>query len=135
MNELELTLQKILEKSIELAEQTGEFVIEQGSEVLQQFFLWHTVHAILGIVLSFILLTIGVFIPRIWGAKESFQSEYREDSINILGRHYDSSGSAIPVYFLLATASIAFLFTFCLNVYNLIFIIIVPKLYLLEYFL
>ena len=41
MNELEKQLSKLVEKGIEVAEQTGNFVIEQAPDLLQEFFRWH----------------------------------------------------------------------------------------------
>ena len=40
MENLENKVVEILTKSVELAEKTGEFVIDQGNEVIQQFFQW-----------------------------------------------------------------------------------------------
>jgi len=128
MTELEQTLQKILEKSIETAEQTGEFIVEQGTDLLQQFFMWHTIVHILGIFLSFLILVVGFLIPRLWGM--SSEDLYHK---KIMGRWYDMGGLSYA-YLTIFSFGCFSAVLFCLHVYKLIFILIAPKLYLLEYF-
>ena len=131
MNELEQTLQKILEKSLEIAEQTGDFVIEQGTELLQQFFLWHTVRHILCILLAGVIFFVGTGIIRMWGVAK--EDNYHE--IKIFGKWYYDEEPAFFAYAVILCSAIASTIVFCVHVYSLVFILIAPKLYLLEYFL
>jgi len=112
MNKLEETLATILEKALNLAEQTGDFAIDQAPDLLKQFFVWHTWEHILGIVLC-LIIALAVHIPIRWFVKEEEdESIYLFELINI-----------IPLVFL------------CINIYNLVFITVAPKLYLIDYFI
>ena len=58
---MEELLKPYIEKALQLAEKTGEFVIEQAPELLQQFYAWHTVKNIAGITGSVLLIIIAVW--------------------------------------------------------------------------
>ena len=139
--QLEETLSKILDKSIELAEKTGEFVIEQGTELLQQFFMWHTAMHIFYIVLSFIFLIIAFTTPKLLGSKKELTTkdmEYGSISRNIkfLNRNYESGMPGIIFSVIICAGfSIASLAIFFIHIFYLINILIAPKLYLIEYFM
>ena len=62
MNNLEEQLAKILEKALSVAEQTGEFAIEQAPLLLQKFYTWHISKNIL---LMFLGILIFVSLRRI----------------------------------------------------------------------
>lgn len=120
MNELEKQLAKIVEKSLEVAERTGEFVIEQAPELLQEFYMWHTASYILGIILCVaVLAVISAFVVTI-GKKNDW--DFREEVV-FFSVVFGVIGGLV---------SLVFLFT---NIYNLTFVLIAPKLYLIEYFL
>ena len=57
MNELEKQLAKVIEKAIQVAEETGQFVIDQAPDLLQEFYKWHIAKSI---------LMITIFIGVIW---------------------------------------------------------------------
>ena len=59
MNKLEQQLGTILEKALNVAEKTGDFVLEQAPQLLQEFYMWHTSKFILGIILGIILLILA----------------------------------------------------------------------------
>jgi hypothetical protein len=131
MNELEQTLQKILEKSLEIAEQTGDFVIEQAPDLLRQFFLWHTVEHIFGILLAGLIFFISTRIIRLWGVAK--EDNYHESKI--LGKWYDDEEPAFFAYAVILCGAITSTVVMCTHVYKLVFLLIAPKLYLIEYFL
>ena len=131
MNELEQTLQQILQKSMEIAEQTGEFVINQAPDLLKQFFLWHIVSDILGILLAPIILFIGIKVIGFWGENEEI--DYCETKF--FNKYYDKDSGVIPAIAILSVLFPAALIIFCINAYDLIYILIAPKLYLIEYFI
>jgi hypothetical protein len=112
------SLQRLIEKAIELAERTGEFAIEQAPELLQEFYAWHTATSGIGLSLGVIGVVACLFwaryIRNIWG-----NTDERE------------------VYHLIMCGGLsAFSLTaICINAYNLIKITIAPKLYLIEHFL
>ena len=62
MNEkLENLLGQLVEKDIEAAEKTGEFIIEQAPLLLQEFYRWHIAKNILMIVVCVIVLSISIW--------------------------------------------------------------------------
>lgn len=136
--ELEITLRDMLEKSIELAEKTGKFVIEQGGDLLHQFFLWHTTMHIMGVLLGlFIIVVVGMLIPRLWGVKyenrrEGSEVYYRK----IVGRWFDTyNDHEVPAIISIVIFSIIGGVQFFYQVYKLVYVLVAPKLYLLDYFI
>lgn len=128
------TLKKLVEKAIQIAEKTGEFVIEQAPLLLQEFYRWHIVKNI------FIMITMVVVAITIWnvfksiGAKEKPKSLY-SDYIKIAQKYYEETLGAILCVFLLGGGIGGCITAFCISAYNLVFILSAPKLYLIEYFL
>lgn len=129
MNELEQTLQKILEKSLTLAEQTGELVLEQAPDLLRQFFAWHTAEHAMGIIVGFLFIFIPYFLIKWVGSKEG--DEY---SIKIFNRYVDDEIGMSGIIGAIVSAIVGIAFIM-INCYNLVYIIIAPKLYLIDYFL
>ena len=129
MKNIDEMLQKVLEKSIQLAEQTGEFIITQGGELLEQFFLWHTAQHVLGILLALIIGFVGSGLTRFWSCDED------KGDVKILGRWYEDDGEDIFAWIFICGSWVAATIVFCYHVYYLLFITLAPKLYLIEYFL
>jgi len=112
MNELEKQLAEILEKALAVAEQTGEFVIEQAPLLLQEFYRWHIAKYSLGIFLSLVSFVLIYKFSK-------FMVKRTEDESAIL----INGLSTFP------------LITITAFIYKLLFILVAPKLYLIEYFL
>lgn len=126
---LEKQLGIIIEKALKAAEQTGEFVIEQGTDLLQQFYAWHTATSIVGIVFGLFLVICFPITFRIIARKEK---QYNDDA-RWFGKWLD--GDLIPLAAISSTFSaIVGVVMFCISVYHLIKILVAPKLYLIEYF-
>lgn len=122
MKQTDETLAKLVEKGIEVAEKTGNFVIEQAPDLLKEFYLWHTTQSILGVVIC--LLTIAFSIIGIKKLNKYAKEQY-----------YDSSDA--EYFFPMIGIGFALLISFILffkSAYELIFILVAPKLYLIEYF-
>ena len=115
MNKLEEQLSIILEKSLNVAEKSGEFIIEQAPLLLQEFYQWHTASHIMSSLLF--LLTLIPFI--IFYKKATWQ--YGDDFYEIM--------STIFGVLSLCTITVSII-----NIYKLVFITVAPKLYLIEYF-
>lgn len=130
--ELEQTLQKILEKSIALAEKTGEFVIDQGSDLLQQFYAWHTAKNIFTVVLGLVLISLSIILLKSTGKKEEFK-EFGKPAPKIFGRYYNLDARFLNG-FLGGSLTFCGLWLFFTGIYWIMFITIAPKLYLFEYF-
>jgi len=121
MNEnLENQLALALAKALELAEQTGEFALENAPEILRQFFLWHTIDNIIGIFVSLIISFASYKMIVFFGRKEEW--DYDELSVVL-----SSTSGAMGL-----------LFGFILFFYDLAMLIkitVTPELYLIEYFI
>ena len=130
-NKPDEVLSKVVEKALNVAEKTGEFVIEQAPLLLQEFYNWHIVKSIFGIILGFLLIIIGYNIRKIWGRKVDKDYEADFDEIVINGYVSEQLSTVITFVFGL----IGGLVTICINTYALVFILIAPKLYLIEYFI
>lgn len=136
MNNLEEQLAKVIEKAIEVAEQTGQFVIEQAPDLLQEFYRWHLTKSIVFCIIAVILFWIGVFIFRKSGRKENTFKVYPEDSTIFMGKYYNSwDGFVLVSYIVTPALSIISFFLFFSSLYKIIFILTAPKLYLIEYFI
>jgi len=117
---MEEKINKLILKALEVAEQTGNFIIDQAPDILQEFYRWHTYKFIFWIIL---LTLVGSFLtkPVIKSWKALIEDD--DDLPNIL----------IAVFGTLTVVTcLGFIVS---NLYNLIFILTAPKLYIIEYFL
>lgn len=115
MEETEKTINQILNKALEVAEKTGEFVIEQAPLLLQEFYAWHTASAI--IIAIFCLFPLPIFIYYFKKAKWEYLESFEEIAAIVLG---SICFIGIPIAFV--------------SLHDLVFITVAPKLYLIEYF-
>ena len=131
MNELENQVAQLVKRAIEVAEVTGEFVIEQAPQVLKEVYMWHTTSYILGIVLGISMIIIGRYSINLFTEKYTGEQHKSYGDIVLFGRFGDSFGIAFPLALGFVFGSIII----CINVYELAFITLAPKLYLIEYFM
>src|SRR5690625_6864055 len=110
MNDLEAQLAKVVEKSLEVAERTGEFVIEQAPELLREFYMWHTAKHIMDTGLFLTIFVVGcVIIYKMWNNE-------------------DAAAQVISIFFGgFMVVSMIFLWE---SVHDLILITVAPKAYL-----
>lgn len=136
-DKLEEQLSIIIDKSIALAETTGEFVIDQGAELVQQFIMWHTASSTAGIVLGLLIIFIG------YPSKYILSIPVEKGRINhkvITGRmwrqsYHDGSSDSLAGYIAIRIiTSVTGLVIISFNLYYLLFILVAPKLYLVDYF-
>lgn len=124
-------LSEVVKKALVLAEKTGEFAIEQAPLLLQEFYRWNIARSLCGVFLGFLLIFIGYNARKIWGRKVKDRSEADYCEIYING--YVSEEVTTILSIILGVGSgLVFL---GINIYNLIFILTAPKLYLIEYFI
>ena len=115
-------LAEVVKKALTVAEKTGEFAIEQAPLLLKEFYAWHITKESLGVLLSSILLFI---VYRLYKKLKKYQNE---ESLDLADAEY---------FFPLVGIYCGFLFfaiTLIVDLYDLIFILVAPKLYLIEYF-
>ena len=121
-------LSKVVEKALNVAEKTGEFVIEQAPLLLQEFYQWHICSSIFFIILGIAFIIIGIRLPYFWLDKEERNWDFK-----YLNR-YGYEG-AISAWFCFGTGTIVGIIMLIVNIYDLVFILVAPKLYLIEYFI
>ena len=104
-------LSKAVEKGIAFAEKTGNFAIEQAPELLKEFYAWK-LYSNIGLALTMLVVMIALFlIIRIIARYEEDDSVYIFNLFQLL-----------PLVFLV------------ISIYEIIFITVAPKLYLIDYF-
>ena len=118
MNE---NLEKAVAKAIELAEKTGEFAIEQAPEIIQEFYNWQIMQLILCIFICCIVMLIFVKNYKYWFEKASSYDDDELVYIVLLVTFGFFSIGSIPLIIL--------------SLFDLVKILVAPKLYLIEYFL
>lgn len=136
-------LSEVVKKALTIAEKTGDFVIEQAPLLLQEFYKWHICKAVF-----MALLFLGIFLlvqklSRLLSyeneeliPKENKEYYYKKRD----GRFYYSSygdGDSESYAFSIGM-KIASYFSFigvAVWLYDLVFILVAPKLYLIEYFI
>ncbi|QQV89755.1 hypothetical protein Calle1_60 [Cellulophaga phage Calle_1] len=129
---LDSELAKLVKKGIEVAESTGDFVIEQAPILLQEFYRWHIASESLGIAFSFLYLFIAYKIFILLGRKEKSS---RYNSL-IVGRYYEKEGPMFTLLCIFTTiVATTSLYSLVDGLYNLLKVIIAPRLYLIEYFI
>jgi H+/Cl- antiporter ClcA len=120
MEEIEDKLLPIVDKAIKAAESTGEFVIEQAPIILKEFYAWHTASIAFFVILGLLLTIFGGYIIKRFKKKESKGSIGDDDVIGAI--------------FLGLLPFIGGIITLLNNLYDLLFILIAPRLYLIEFF-
>lgn len=116
-------LSKLVQKAVTAAEKTGDFIIEQTPLLLQEFYTWHIAKNSLTLVLllaTFIFLLILRKRFNLWSEKESKDWYDAEYFFGVICIH---SGLVISILM------------FASSIYDLVFILVAPKLYLIEYFI
>lgn len=144
MNELEKVLAELVKKSIEVAEKTGEFAIEQAPLLLKEFYNWHIAKSILMIVIFFGLIMVFRLISLKFGTKdenkipEESKHNYIKKPNGIFytrSYSYDDDCSGYAWYIAFNIIKYLPLIGVSYWIHNLVFILVAPKLYLIEYFI
>jgi len=124
-------IEKILLKALQVAETTGEFVMEQAPELLQEFYMWHMAISIFWILFaigtSFLIIFILKTIFKVDITKTSYYNKYYWSNID---DEYSIAAHTFTGIYLFMMLTL-----FLINTMNLIQIWIAPKLYLIDYFL
>ncbi len=105
-------LSEVVKKALSVAEKTGEFVIEQAPDLLKEFYAWELWSNVSVIILMLLISYIIYFISKKIAENTDDKSLY---IINLF--------QIFPLFFSGVSA------------YNVLFISIAPKLYLIKYFI
>jgi len=143
MNEVENQLSELIKKAMEVAEKTGEFVIDQAPLLLQEFYTWHILQRVVFMCIGVLIFILLNSLSNFFGKKEPYSYEYKKygEEHNVkyelhAGRYFNPRedwqiGRYVFRYLALIIPSIIIL----INLYWITFIIAAPKLYLIEYFI
>lgn len=124
-------LSEVVKKALIVAEKTGEFAIEQAPLLLKEFYSWHIVKNSLGILLGILIIILGYNLRKLWAKKvdENYNKQWGEVVIN----GYASEEHTTWLTIILSSGfGLALLIK---STYSLVFILVAPKLYLIEYFI
>ena len=116
MKNVDQELLDIINRGLDGTKENGEFILNKTSDLLEKFYTWHMVMNSLGIILTFTIAIVTYII--------GFKAFIKIDKNDYLA-------TPVPLLIHVGTAlSVAFL---CVNIYKLIFLLVAPDLYLLEY--
>lgn len=129
MNELEKQLAEVVKKSLEAAETTGQFVLDQAPDLINQFIMWRTAaHSFV----IFVLLSVVVLL--VFAFQKIGKSTDDGWSTKILGKYHDND--LVGIYGTLILFSSIICFTISMTeLFQLLKIIVAPKIYIIEYFI
>lgn len=128
-------LEILIKKAIEAAEKTGEFVIDQAPDVLQEFYRWHLIsNAFTAVILILATIAIWKMFKAIGRKSEDDFCSYT-DTVFLFGKHYETlTGIMLLVMGVIFGGGLTLGFAIQ-SIYNVVFIYVAPKLYLIEYFI
>ena len=120
--ETDKQIAEILKKGLEVAEKSGNFVIEQAPDLVKQLITYKTVETSIYVLIEITLMyLIFRYFKYLYKKNNENSSFISENSFHVIG---------IIISFM---ASIFFFFAFITDISNLIQLIFAPKIYLLEY--
>lgn len=126
-SEKDKALAEAIRKTVEVAGQAKDFVLEQAPDVVQQYLAWHfwssIIVAALMLVLCFTFLTLArVFLKK----HREVEAQAKAERIAYYSNDW---GVGVGVFCVMATAVMV---PFTINVLEAVKIAIAPKVYLLE---
>lgn len=123
-------LEELLSMLVDTLKEGGQFVAEQTPLVVQEFLNWAIVKAGLGLLLGMILTIVGVLAVKklltTWqdpGTPYWKKRSYGDPEVTGLGGVYMIIGTILGFAGTLVT---------CINIYNLTYVIVAPRVYLIE---
>lgn len=143
MNKLEEQLSLMVEKAINVAEQTGQFMLDQAPDVINQFLTWKlSYHLILTLMFLTLIFLIPYIIKTLLSKKniddivEDDKPRWRKD----FGRYwykdysYSDNSDTLMGYKITRAVSLLFVIGVIVNLIEVVYIVVAPKVYLIEYF-
>ena len=131
LQQTDQVLATILDKSLKLAEKTGDFVITQAPDVLRQFYIWHTIDYVMWMIFGIGIILMGRYIPHLW--KEREESSY--NTSRFFNIQVNSDHGIFFAGLSLSIGSITGVIIFIISLMDFLYITFAPKLYLIEYLL
>lgn len=136
-------LSEVVKKALAVAEKTGNFAIEQAPLLLQEFYAWHICTAIFMALIFlglFFLVQRGTNLFSYKNESELPQDKKEYYHLKKDGRFYfsdyrDGSSEAYGICLIFKILSYFSFIGVIFWIYDLVFILVAPKLYLIEYFI
>lgn len=122
-------LAKVLEKALAVAEKTGNFVVEQAPDVVQQLIVYNTVINVFWTLLGVLLLFLS---PYLVGRSFKFHRDSRNYDLNSVTRGEAAVKSGITAGGAVLSAFMGGIF-FIANFSDTMKLLFAPKVWLLEY--
>jgi hypothetical protein len=127
-------LSEVVKKSLVVAEKTGNFVIEQAPMLLHEFYAWHIWSDIFWIVFGLLIFLCGRYIPYCWLTSES-QGKYSVKFFKKYGSQDGISRDPSASWIIFSITTFSSIIVMIINIYDLAYILVAPKLYLIDYFI
>lgn len=122
-------LAKVLEKALAVAEKTGNFVVEQAPDVVQQLIVYNTVINLFWTLLGVLLLFLS---PYLVGRSFKFHRDSSNYDLNSVTRDEAGIKGGISLGSAIMSAFMGVLF-FSTNFSDTMKLLFAPKVWLLEY--
>jgi hypothetical protein len=116
---MELVLAEALTKALDVAEKTGDFVVEQSPEVVQQLLMWKMIISMIG----FFAVVLSIFALVVWLSK----------AMIFLKKMDDAEIIPLCIFGAVIHGALTLLIGKGFGAFTWLKILIAPKLYLLEY--
>ena len=120
--ETDKQIAEILKKGLEVAEKSGNFVIEQAPDLVKQLITYKTIETSICVLIEITLMYLIFRYFKYLYKKNNEDSDFIEENSFHIGGILFSPGVAIFMFI-----------TFITDISNLIQLIFAPKIYLLEY--
>lgn len=127
-------LAEVVKKALVVAEKTENFVIEQAPMLLQEFYAWQIWSDIFWIVFGLLIFLCGRYIPYCWLTSES-QGEYSIKFFKKYGSQDEISRDLSASWIIFSVTTFSSIIVMIINIYDLVYILVAPKLYLIDYFI
>jgi hypothetical protein len=129
--ELQNTLASVLEKSMEVAEKTGQWVLDMAPELIEQHLMWEFYSALFIAVLGLFIL-----IPSILMAKYMHKEFKKEKEDNFFYHEkswgYTTKESIVPYLIGMVMGFFCSMAMIFVNIHTMIFISVAPEIYLIK---
>jgi hypothetical protein len=113
INIVDQTIGDLIQKGLETAQKTGEFVIDQAPELIKEFYQWHFwMHIFWICIFTLLAIISGVYF-------------YMQSKNSSEERTWQFFSVVFSLLWLIGTA---------VNIYELIYLMVAPKLYIIDYF-
>lgn len=127
--ELKNQLGELVKKTLELAQRTGQFVIDQAPDLVREFYRWQVFSAVFWIAVSVMIFLLVRYTPNLYLRKGKTGHFMEEEFFGKYGE------AAIGSWIIFIVGSIASFIILIASMYDLLFLLIAPKMYLIDYFL